>query len=101
LEKSADGRYELEKTHPHSDHFMAPDVQWRLIDTVSNRAVVTFSADTSDREVQSVQFDATGRVLVAKDGYGKVLERIDLVELAAAADDRREKRANRKARTDP
>lgn len=59
------------------------------------------STDTSDREIQSVQFDTTGRVLVAKDGYGKVLERIGLVELAAAADDRRAKMANRKARTNP
>ena len=94
--ESADGRYRLELSWPHSDHFMAEERRWRLIDTVSNRAVQTINSCSGDGEVQKVGFDKTGRFLILKNGYGKVLEEIDLVKLAKAADARRKRRAEAK-----
>ena len=87
VQESADGRFRIEIDYPHSEHFMAPEREWKLIDPTTNRVVRTFHGSENIQKTKSVRFDKTGRFLVARDGYGKTLRKIDLAELAAKLDD--------------
>lgn len=76
------GRYKIEEFYESDSQHFHPDTDYELkvIDTQTEKVLMTFDCDWSrDKSIQTVGFSKDGLQVIARNGQGKIVKKVDLI----------------------
>ena len=81
--KKLSDRFRLVATYEgSSDHFYGGRTDWHLVDRQTGKTVWSFWGPGTQDDIHKIEFSANGQEVIAKDGRGRIVERVDLKKLA-------------------
>ena len=82
--KKLSDRFRLDEFYEtSSDHFYGGGyTEWHLVDRQTGKKVWSFYGPGTQDDIHKIAFSANGQEVIAKNGSGRIVERVDLKKLA-------------------